>query len=82
MLDRGLLSFVYTHQSKTPTAGMRILDMKGGTVYSKMLEVSYGANYFSAPLSSYNSLQPNTLYELQIIDMNGAIKKLRFKVKP
>ncbi len=82
MLDRGLLSFVYTHQSKTPTVGMRILDMKGGTVYSKMLEVGYGANYFSAPLSSYNSLQANTLYELQIIDMNGAIKKLRFKVKP
>lgn len=81
-LDRGLLSFLYVHSSSTPTVGMRILDMKGSMVYSKLLEVSYGNNYFSAPLTDYSGLKPSELYELQIVDMNGAIKKLRFKVKP
>jgi hypothetical protein len=81
VLDRGLLSFIYVHTNKTPSVGMRILDMKGTQVYSKKLDVDYGSNYFSAPLSEYGSLQPNTLYELQIIDMTGAIKKLRFKIK-
>jgi hypothetical protein len=81
-LDRGLLSFLYLHGSSTPTVGMRILDMKGSMVYSKLLEVSYGNNYFSAPLTDYSGLKPSELYELQIVDMNGAIKKLRFKVKP
>jgi hypothetical protein len=81
-LDRGLLSFLYLHSTSTPTVGMRILDMKGSMVYSKVLEVSYGNNYFSAPLTDYSGLKPSELYELQIVDMNGAIKKLRFKVKP
>lgn len=81
-LDRGLLSFLYVHTSKTPTVGMRILDMKGNMVFSKLLEISYGNNYFSAPLNDYSGLKPSELYELQIVDMNGAIKKLRFKVKP
>lgn len=81
-LDRGLLSFLYVHSSKTPTVGMRILDMKGNMVFSKLLEVSFGNNYFSAPLTDYKGIQAAELYELQIVDMNGAIKKLRFKVKP
>lgn len=80
-LDRGLLSFLYVHSSKTPTVGMRILDMKGSMVFNKVLEVSFGNNYFSAPLTDYSGLKPSELYELQIVDMNGAIKKLRFKVK-
>jgi hypothetical protein len=41
VLDRGLLSFKYLHQSKTPSVGMRILDMKGAMVHSKLLEVSF-----------------------------------------
>ncbi|MBK7148193.1 MAG: hypothetical protein IPH78_05055 [Bacteroidetes bacterium] len=81
-LDRGLLSFLYVHSSKTPTVGMRILDMKGNMVFSKLLEVSFGNNYFSAPLTDYKVIQAAEQYELQIVDMNGAIKKLRFKVKP
>ncbi|MFN8322416.1 MAG: hypothetical protein U0T74_07130 [Chitinophagales bacterium] len=80
-LDRGLLSFLYVHSSKTPTVGMRILDMKGSMVFNKLLEVSFGNNYFSAPLTDYKGIQAAELYELQIVDMNGAIKKLRFKVK-
>lgn len=81
MLDRGLLSFLYTHQTNTPAVGMRILDMRGTVVFTKKLDVGYGANYFSAPLGDYNSLKAGELYELQIIDMNGAVRKLRFKVK-
>jgi hypothetical protein len=80
-LDRGLLSFLYVHSSNTPSVGMRILDMKGNMVFSKVLEVSFGNNYFSAPLTDYSGLKLSELYELQIVDMNGAIKKLRFKVK-
>ncbi|HLP18981.1 MAG TPA: hypothetical protein VK174_01695 [Chitinophagales bacterium] len=81
-LDRNLLSFLYVHSSNTPAVGMRILDTKGTMVFSKRLDVAYGNNYFSAPLNEYNQLKTNELYELQIVDMNGAIKKLRFKVKP
>lgn len=81
VLDRGLLSFKYLHQSKTPSVGMRILDMKGAMVHSKLLK---RGRVLDDPAHRFRPIVivPNMLYELQIIDMNGSIKKLRFKVKP
>lgn len=82
VLDRGLLSFRYEHKSTTPTAGLRILNMNGQMVFSKRLEVNNGSNYFSAPVSEYGSLKVGEVYELQVVDMNGNIRKQRFKIVP
>jgi len=81
VLDRGMLNFHYYHQSTTPSAGLRILDTKGAVVHSKKLNVGFGSNYFTAPLADYGSLKAGEFYELQIVDMNGHIKKLRFSIK-
>jgi len=82
VLDRGLLNFLYSHPSTTPSVGLRILNMKGESVFNKRLEVSNGPNYFSHPLKDFGLLQTGVLYELQIVDMSGQIKMVRFKVKP
>ncbi|MDW8418422.1 MAG: hypothetical protein RML37_03315 [Chitinophagales bacterium] len=81
VLDRGLLSFLYMHRSNTPSAAMQITDASGSVVHQQLLQVTPGDNYFSAPITNYKGLKTNELYQMQVIDANGNIQKLFFKIK-
>lgn len=79
--DKGVLNFVYTHRSKSPSVGLRVMDMKGTMAANRKLDVQHGLNYFSVPLQDLGKLTNGELYELQIIDIGGDIQKLLFKPK-
>ncbi len=75
----GLLHVLYRHQSTTPSAAVRVLSVDGSVLFVKKLQVSYGSNYFSLPLQQWTKNLKPGVYELQCIDLNGSVQKLRFR---
>lgn len=79
VMDKGKLNFQYNNLYEQKQVGYRILDSRMQLVYSQVLDVNYGLNYYSLDMNANGKLASGKFYELQVTDPKGNILKARFK---
>ncbi len=76
---KGVLHVLIRHNSTSPRVALRIVAADGRILLTRRVDLHYGANYLSLPLKTWTKDVQSGFYELQIVDVNGTIQKLRFR---